>query len=313
MPRNWKKTLKKKNKKNPKYSKKTPYRNSTLRTLQLATKRPTTAMLQFQKNMCFRIKPNLTASGGQHMFHLQLMANSIYDMVQDYYPIQSSNDELWSEQNVEYALIGAPTNILINADGYDDWKDRFQKYLVYGSKITVTYEPVITQEGSAGTVSTPTTLFVQKSQEFVNGVIPSSSNSGDICLLPYVQRAQILTARIGRSGQGGSVTSTFSAKKDFGLKDVQDVEGAQGATDSESFPLNGPSLPAKRCFYNIYLAETVKKSNPEAANQAMVEGIMRIKIDYITMLREPTQTNRQTVLGTTNSVSTQTARIVDEL
>lgn len=312
--RSTKKTIRRKAKTQPKYGKKRPYKSASLRTLQLATQRPATAMLKFQKHMCYRVKPKLLGGTTQQMCHIQLCANSIYNMLLDYSPQQTIHDTVFQEQDFDYILVGAPSSVAFNANGYDDWKERFQKFVVIGSKITVTYEPVIDSEGSAGLLMSPTTLFIQKSQTLDNGITATTSNSGDICKLPYVNRAQILTARIGRSGKGGAVSSTFSAKKDFGVKDYQDNPDLFGNLDANDFPNNGPAMPTKQCYYNIYLAETVKK-HTSLDQKPLVEGIMRIKIDYLVRLSDPSNTNKQTVDGTTAAATegATISRLVDEL
>jgi len=278
-------------KKTRKTQKKT-YKSKTNNTIQVATRRKKSDVLKFVKNMTYQVNPNIKADGSQHMFHLQLRANSIYDMCNSYSPTQSSHDALWEEQDSGYALIGTANQPAFNADGFEHWEDRYQSFTVLGSKITVTYTPVLTPQYVSGRdPAPPTTLFLQKSYEEDNGIDPVTSNSGDLNKLPYMRRAQILTSRIGRMGQGGIVTSSFSAKKGFAVTDIMDNKELSGTFGVP------PDLiikaPEKQAYYNIYLAQTVKnhEDSPDSA-VAMPRGILRIQVEYITKLTDPTQTNQ---------------------
>jgi len=262
------------------------YRNSIPRTLQVATRRPTTATLRFVKNMTFHVKPNINADGTNNMFHLQIRANAIKSMISDYYPEQTVSETKWVEQDQDYALVGTGTGLDINAEGFEDWRHRFHDYTVLGSKIQCSYEPVINTQGSAASFTSPTTLILQQSQAAANGVDPAVDDISDIVKLPNLSRAQILQARVGRGGQGARLYSFFSAKKAFGVKDVMD-----NTTLGGNFNIAGtPGRPSKAAFYNIYIAETVPV-RPGAVEHPCVEGILRVKVEYITKLTVETSTN----------------------
>lgn len=278
-----KKTIKKK------YGKKT-YKSKMNNTIQIATRRKKSDVLKFVKNLTYQINPNIKADGSQHMFFLQLRANSIWDMVNNYYPQQSIHGGLWQEQDNEYALVGTGEDVTFSADGFAQWEDRYSSFTVLGSKITVTFEPIL-NASSAASPAPPTTLFLQKSYEEDNGIDPNSSNSGNLNKLPYMRRAQLLTARVGRMGKGGIVTSSFSAKKGFAVVDIMDNKELSGTfgepPDLEIKP------PQKQAYYNIYLAETVKRNDESSVDAvAMPRGILRIQVEYITKLTDPTQTNQ---------------------
>lgn len=294
-----------------KYGSKKQYRQPILRTLQLATVRPSKAMLRFRKSLAYRVTPNLTSTGDEHIFWLQFRANSIYDICSQYYPTQTIHDKLWVEQSAINALVGTSTNPSFDADGYDDWKDRFQKSCVIGSKINVTYQPVEKREATTEIVNqTPTTLFLQKSLEADNGVDPSVHKVEDIVRLPYVSRSQITQSKSGRNGISAAVNGKFSAKKDFGVSNVSDVAGLKAGLDSSL--TSAEKKPEKMAFYNIYLAPTIPAHPGEPEKFQMVEGIMRIYIDYIVMLTEATNTNKATVDAVAEGIP-DPIRVSDEL
>lgn len=278
-----KKTIKKK------YGKKT-YKSKMNNIIQIATRRKKSDVLKFVKNLTYQINPNIKSDGSQHMFFLQLRANSIWDMVNNYYPQQSIHDELWQEQDNDYALVGTGHDVHFSADGFSAWEDRYASFTVLGSKITVTYEPILNVSSNVQ-AAPPTTLFLQKSFEEDNGIDPNSHNSGNLNKLPYMRRAQILTARVGRMGKGGIVTSSFSAKKGFAITDIMDNKELTGSFGVP--PDLNIKPPEKQAYYNIYLAQTVKRNDESSVDAIpMPRGIMRIQVEYITKLTDPTQTNQ---------------------
>lgn len=147
--------------------------------------------------------------------------------------------------------------------GRDQWSEVYNRYTVLGSKITLYATPIAT------TNSVPTYFGITLSGETsplgsyssINSILESKLSSG---------------TRLAGSTVSGAIprslklTKTFSAKKFFGVKDVQD-----GAALSAEVGAN----PSKDAYFSVWAA-SVDGSNPGAMS-------FRVQIDYIVLYREP--------------------------
>jgi len=242
------------------------------RTLQVATRRTNSQMLRFVKNMTFGVNPQ---SLTENIF-LTIRANSIYNILQS----NGSQNQggTWNPQN---ASNYGPAIPITNADGFDEWKDRFQHFTVLGSKCQVTYEPIEAQfEPSGGPRFVPATLYVNLAG--VTGSISPSTACKDVIQKPYTKRGQIVQST---AAGGKRLYQFYSAKKFEGVNDVMDNSNLRGR-------LGTGAVPSENSFYNVGLVPTINNNLGGATTNPVPGGVMRIKMEYIVKLSEPTLTNQ---------------------
>lgn len=247
------------------------------RTLQIATRRNNSQMLRFVKNMTYEIN---NQSLTENIF-LTVRANSIYHILAN----NGSQNQpgTWLAQSSVY---NATSGLVVNADGYNEWNERFNHFTVLGSKIQVTYQPIQAAHDATGKALTaPTTLYITLAGHA--GQIGPSTPMSAIAGLPYQKRAQIMGSNTDASG--ARLWSFYSAKKFEGVKDVMDNAKLKG-TFSNS--LTSPHQPVEQSFFNVGLVPTAQQSLGISSPPKIPAGIFRVKVEYIVKLTEPTNTNQ---------------------
>ena len=295
MPRNYaNKRLKGKgrNQRTKKYFKKKTtnslYRNSIPRTLQVATRRNTKQMLRFVSNQVYKVVAGGDVGGTENTF-LKFRANSIYDINIG----NSGNGSLnpantWLPQDPSKY---GPSQATVNAEGFSDWQARYSHFTVVGSRIQATFEPFGIPSG-AGLKQVPTTVYINLAGN--TSQISTGTEMSTISELPYTKRAGIIPSQTNSIQTGALSTSNFgnggvrlfshySAKKFEGVHDVADNDQLRGNM------LTDPAVPQEGSFFTVGLRNTIPTTS---ADDRMPQGIMRVKIEYITLLTEPTSTNQ---------------------
>lgn len=271
------------------------YRTKVPRTLQLATHRPTRATLKFVKNMTFMIKPGGTGGTGTRAnTAFSIRANSIDDLfgqaggtVINGYANNAINAGWVTGQDISYSPGAVIPTVPVQADGYENWTQRFQHYVVSGSKISVTYEPI---SASDQVSQEPATLYccLNGSENKIN----HTTEMDDIVKFPYLKRSQILVGNTKAGpgaqsiGQGGRVDNFYSARRFQNVKDPLDNSNLRGRFDSAPGTYDG-APPSEASYFYFGLCNTMPNQSLNAPN-----GIMRVKVEYITKLIEPTSTNQ---------------------
>ena len=247
------------------------YHAKVPRTLQIATRRTNSQMLRFVKNMTFGVNPG---SLSENIF-LTIRANSIYDII--YNGGGQNQGGTWTAQNdADYG----PTVPVVNAEGWTEWSPRFQHFTVLGSKIQATYEPIDAgYEPSGAPRFAPATMYISLSG--VTGAITPSTACKDVVNKPYTSRSQIITAS---EHNGKRLYQFYSAKKFEGVKDVLDNSNLRGR-------LGTGAVPNENSFFNVGLVPTINNNLGGTVTQQIPGGIMRIKLEYIVKLTEPSLTN----------------------
>jgi hypothetical protein len=247
------------------------YHPAIPRTLQVATRRTNSQMLRFVKNMTFGVNPQALS---ENIF-LTIRANSINNIM-----VNGGGQNQGGTWTAQDPLNYGPAVTVVNADGFDEWKDRFQHFTVLGSKLQVTYEPIDVQyEPSGAPKFIPTTLYVNLSG--VNGAIDPLTACKDVIKKPYTKRAQIMQS----SAAGGKrLYQFYSTKKFEGVTDVLDNSNLRGR-------MGTGTPPSENSFYNVGIVPTINSGLGGAVSQSCPSGIMRIKVEYIAKLTEPTLTN----------------------
>jgi len=267
------------------------YHNSVPRTLQVATRRPNSTTLRFVKNLTYEIDPQITASAQQWNYHLSFRANSIYDIIKDNGLLLNANSlsPVVKAQDPEYNPTGG---LIVNADGWDRYRLQYQHFTVLGSKIQTTCQPMTWSSSSSGDNEiAPTTAYIQLSG--VDGQISRASPMRELVKKPYLKRAQII-ASVGGGGTmsaGVRLYQFYSARKFEGVNDVMDNNNLRGRFAN---PNGNGASPQEQTYYNIGFVNTINQATyPQVSADIKrpPKMLMRVKLEYIVKLTEPTDTN----------------------
>lgn len=255
------------------------YRNSIPRTLQIATRRNLKQTLKFVSNQTYQVNPGGVVGGMQNTY-LRIRANSIFDIMHENGSVQPTGTFI-SQDPANYG----PTVSPINAEGWNDWNSRYYHFTVIGSRIQATFEPTGIPPQNPGHTPVPTTFYINLSGS--NTQLAVGSNMSVINKLPYTKRASIIpqkstiTANSSNGYAGVRLHMNYSTKKFEGVTDVDDNDQLRGNFDG--------NYPAEGSYYTVGLRNTIPST---AATDVMPAGIMRLKIEYIVKLTEPTNTNQ---------------------
>lgn len=267
-------------------SKQSAYRNTIPRTIQIATKRNMNQTLKFVINQTYVVDPSVLAAGQTAV--LSYRANSIFT---SHMPTGSTAVNVFRSQDPsKYNNNGQAVPLIQqNADGWDDWTNRYQHFCVTGSKLTYTFEP--TETGA------PSVLFSHLAG--VSGAVTSNTTSAAMNKLPFVKRHSLATQGItsginATTGIRGNMM--YSCRKFEGVKDPEDNSNLRGrfANPNLAVPTTG-ATPGEQSFFYLAMA-----SVDPATTGKMPGGVLRVKIEYITQLKEPTETNKIQVVTSTS-------------
>jgi hypothetical protein len=259
-------------------SKRSQYRNVIPRTIQIATKRNMNQTLKFVVNQTYLVDPSVLANGKSAV--LSFRANSIY---QSHMPTGATAANAFISQDPsKYNNNGQASPVIQqNADGWDDWTERYQHFCVVGSKITYTFEPTGT--------GAPSILCSHLSG--VSSAVTTDTSSARMNELPYTQRHSLSTQGV-TSGINASTgirgQMKYSARKFEGVKDPEDNSNLRGRFANAN--LNPPTTgatPGEQSFFYLIMSTV----DPASAVK-MPQGVLRLKIEYITQLKEPTESNK---------------------
>jgi len=283
---------KKKNyrKRGRKVASKSSYRPVIPRTIQIATKRNQNQKLKFVLNHTWIVDPTVLANGKTAV--LSYRANSIYA---SHMPTGNTDTNAFISQNpTKYNNNGQRDPVInANADGWNEWTNRYQHFCVTGSKMTYTFEPTAT--------GAPAVILSHLSG--VGSAITTDTTSAFMNELPFAKRHSLSTSPLFNVTSGGIRGSiNYSARKFEGVIDPEDNTNLRGrfANPNLTVPTVG-ATPGEQSFFYLALACI----NPADTNK-MPKGVLRVKIEYITQMKEPTETNQIQVI-------TDTANAPDEL
>lgn len=263
------------------------YRMTIPRTIQIATRRNKQQTLRFVLNQTYVVDPDALAAGKTAV--LSYRANSIYS---SHMPTGSNAVQVFKSQDpAKYNNNGQLDPVISqNADGWDDWTERFQHFCVTGSKITYTFEPTGT--------GAPAILVSHLSG--VAGAITTDTASARLNELPYTTRHSLATQGV-TSGINASTgirgAKMYSARKFEGVKDPEDNSNLRGRFANAN--LNPPTTganPGEQSFFYLAFAPV-----DPATQSKMPQGVLRVKIEYIVQLKEPTESNKVQVTAPGNA------------
>lgn len=272
---------------------KSNYRSTIPRTIQIATKRNKNMTLKFTLNQTWLVDPSKLANPNDTLV-MSYRANSIYN---SHMPTltTATKDATISQDPALYDNNGSASPLIQqSADGFDTWSDRFQHFTVTGSKITYTFEPYST--------GAPSILVSHLSG--VSGAVQSTTSSVRLNALPYTTRHSLVPQSVtsgifASTGIRGS--RSYSCRAFEGVKDPEDNSNLRGrfANSQVTPPVTG-ATPTEQSFFYLAIAPV----NP-ATTVAAGQGVLRVKIEYIVKLKEPTESNQiqmQTGTGDASSV-----------
>jgi len=242
------------------------YRRSKPKTLQIATRRNPNQVLRFVVNQTYFLDGTKADKGETSV--LQFRANSIF---QSQIPTSAIQDQWLSQDPDKYSNLIADGKQQ-NADGYAEWSSRYQHFCVLGSRIQSTFEPATTGQAA--------THFHHLSG--VSNQITKDTQMKDINNLPYTYRNSIMATTVQRGNTGSRMNQMYSARKFEGVSNVQDNSNLRGTF------AGGP--PAEQSFFYVGVAPTTQKG--ATSPNVVPSGVMRIKLEYIVMLKEPTESNQ---------------------
>lgn len=253
---------------------KSNYREPMPRTIQIATKRNMNQTLKFVVNQTWVVDPTSQTAGLSAV--LSYRANSIF---QSHMPtaVTATSGLFKSQDPTKYNNNGSLSPVISqNADGYDTWKERYQHFCVTGSKMTYTFEPTNT--------GAPSVLFSHLSG--VAGAVNANTNSARLNNLPYVKRHSLSKTTLQQFGVRGQMT--YSARKFEGVKDPDDNSNLRGRfANANLVPPTTGATPGEQSFFYLALAPVDPTSTVASGG-----GVLRVKIEYIVHLKEPTESNQ---------------------
>ncbi len=241
------------------------YRNKIPRMLQVATRRHKSQFLRFVSNQTYLLAPTLSG-GVAKPICLSIRANSIYDIMQN----PGVADEVISQVPTAYG----PGVDNVVADGYTEWTNRYQHFTVFGSKISVTCQPYGNVKGTPG--------LVVLNLSGVAGGVSNVTTAGQLNILPYTKRGQLYNN--GANSTGSRLYNTYSTKKYEGVKDVDDNSQLRGRFGND---FGSPGPPGEQSFHNLWIGPVLP-----TATEALSPQVLRLKVEYIVKLSEPTFKNQ---------------------
>ena len=287
MPKYVKKHKKRVFSRKPKVVSRKNYRSQIPRTIQIATKRNTNMTLKFTLNQTWILDPSKLTNPNDTLV-MSYRANSIFH---SHMPTMdnSTSAAAVSQDPALYNNNGQLTTLIQqSADGFDTWSDRFQHFTIVGSKITYTFEPFST--------GAPAVFCSHLSG--VSGAIQAATSAVRLNALPYTTRHSIVSSEVNpvtAAYNGIRGSRNYSARSFEGVTDPVDNSNLRGrfANSLLTPPVTG-ATPSEQSFFYLALAPI----DPSTA-ASVGKGVLRVKIEYIVKLREPTESNQvQLVTGT---------------
>ena len=271
------------------------FRTSVPRTIQIATKRNMNQTLKFVVNQTWVVDPTSQAAGLTAV--LSYRANSIFN---SHMPtsVTATAGLFKSQDPTKYSNNGSLNPVISqNADGFDTWSDRYQHFTVTGSRMTYTYEPM-----NAGAPA----IFCSH-MSGVSGAVNQNTTAARLNELPYVKRHSVVPQALlagGISGPGIRGSMNYSARRFEGIKDPEDNSNLRGrfANSLVTPPVVG-ATPSEQTFFYLAIAPI-----DPSATTVVSGGVLRVKIEYVVKLKEPTESNQIQVNPTVTRTSGGTTK-----
>lgn len=229
---------------------------------------------------------------------LRFKANSIYDIMDSNGNQNQPNSFI--AQSTAYQPVWGAGSPTVNAEGWDIWNLRYENFQVIGSKCQATFESISPNVIASGATSPPSKLICP-STFYINlsanntSITPTSDIAG-INQLPFTRRVGLVSRQTttNASGETNSIAGANGGARVYAHYSASKFEGVKRSALSAAGRLMGhmasnPAHPLEKSYYTIGIMPTIPGSatNP----QLPPTGILRVKIEYIVRLTEPTSTN----------------------
>lgn len=210
------------------------YRNRITRIIRQPTLKPKAAVQKFIYYNTFFANNVLDANGAQQMLLFQMSLNSVYPFGTNWNTNLSNNT---LNPNVGITAFGQPQATMLPgfADGYQ-LKNQYAKYLITGSKTTITANPMV----DTTNVSNPAVLFAVRHSQNTAG-LASTSKYSTLQKLPNRQIRNIRQVGAYSSGVGGKLCVYHSVKKFNSKVDLKDCDEFFGDTGGQTGDATQPS------------------------------------------------------------------------
>ena len=248
-------------------------------TLQIATRVRRSQRMKFAWNETFNYNPEKSVlADKQDFFRIGFNANSIVSLfARDNMRGNASPAGLWTAQNSLHSPSGGTEP---NVYGWNFWKDRYRKFTVLGSKITVVAKTVLFQSGMAE----PTLVFLHKTgSDTPSAIFGTVTGAEDVNKHPCVTKAHLMSSNVST---GCTLTQSYSAREFEGLKDPEDNDDCQGGTT----PVVQPHI---QTTYILGICNSRGRVNqPNVTLGSPVIGAtpplqIQVKLEYIVLMQEP--------------------------
>jgi hypothetical protein len=230
--------------------------------------------------MTFLINPQLAGNQPENIY-LNIRANSIYNILS-----QDGSQNIggtWTSISPEYG-IGVQTNM----DGYDDYKEKYQHFVVKSARIQATYTP-FRETADGANIANPAVCYIHKSGIIAgnNHPVTPSLQNWQLQKLPYLVKADVFST-YGMSNTGVRLFMNYSARK---FESITDVVGASQLRGHFPEPIGGTGAqqPNETTFFTVGLLPMMKNSNN--AGHKAPKGYLTIKLEQIVTLAEPQAIN----------------------
>lgn len=263
-------------KKSPKrYQKRRPktaslYHANNARSLQIATRRNINMKLKFVLNQTYIYNSGETADGKSAV--IKYSANSVF------HSHVASSETLgeFKSQNPTLYDNTIANGINQNAQGFTRWSESYRHFTCTGSKISIVVRPMGT-----GIPTQVSVVLVGTST-----AVTKDTTSAQINTMPFLRRAIICSTGSGNTNSVRLYT-TYSARKFEAVKDPQDSFQLRGRCQDLTVtpPFTGQA-PTESSYFYVVLSPV----DPNATGK-MPPFMITTKVEYITLLREPTETN----------------------
>lgn len=239
------------------------YRMDMPRSIQVASHRPKNALVRFQYNNTAYINQPIIG-GVLETVAFALKCNSITQVF----------------DNTNFGAVGAitwqkPVSLTTTVDDFGDYGDRYEKYHVLSSKLTVQYMPN-KEEPTAG-VNTQPVLYINKYNELTSNPIGNSTTAIQLDSDPHSRRVDI-----GQNSQygGGRLYDIYSARKFEGVSKVIDNQQLGSHTTA------GAS-PSEQSHWGVALAPVLSVYPSGVHPTAGTAGYLKIRVEYNVFMSEP--------------------------
>lgn len=250
-------------------------------TMQIATRVQPNLKLKFVYNNTYTINPSVQKNlpnhpTGQLFWTMGFCANSIHHLYCDGNLTGQQGHFSTIPQIVQSQK---QDGLAPSADGYEQWKSRYNRGYVIGSKITISAKTIAGIQGQ----TEPGMLFLHKtSHANVQDAFDPMKGSEQLQTKPYVCKALIMPSNVST---GATLKMGYSAKKFEGAKSIVGNDEYAISMFPYAKPKEETSFIIGYC--NAKGLGVQPGVTQGSGNHYTPEIILQVKVEYIVALAEP--------------------------